>query len=144
MKITDIITKHDLDEPYGRLSRFLDLDEIIKLEQLYGGRQIRFRRDHSGIEEEYPELVTVLGIEKAKQVAKGFSGELVYFPALRKSASDKIKTMILSEYNGYNHKQLARKFGYCERHIRNILSAYRKNEALADYNQLSLYDIELS
>jgi hypothetical protein len=38
LNITDIIRKGDLGEPYDRLSDFLEMDDILRLEQGLGGR----------------------------------------------------------------------------------------------------------
>lgn len=140
MKITEIIRKEDLGEPYGRLSFILNLDEIIKLEQEYGGRQVRFEITCEDAKTEYPELVALLGAVKAFQVIKGLGGERTYFPELKRSCVDKIKSLIISEYNGYNYLQLARKYGYTERHIRRIVAEKGRQRKKVDENQLSLFD----
>jgi len=141
LKITDIITKQDLGEPYDRLSDFLELDDIVRLEQEYGGRQIMFRRHCADIKADYPELYITLGLEKAGEVMRALGDMRVYFPALRRSASDKIRDLIVTEFNGYNYYQLARKYGYTERNIRHILSASGKIRCRVDENQLSFADL---
>ena len=141
MKITDILDIRDLGEPYDRLSDFLELDEIIKLEQAYGGRQIKFRKNCGDVTAEYPELVATVGIAKAAKVVKIFGGMPTYFPTLKRSCKEKIKSLIFTEFNGYNYLHLARKFGYSERHIRHILAKSGKRRNLVDKEQLSLFDI---
>ncbi|MCL2618160.1 MAG: hypothetical protein FWD98_03795 [Defluviitaleaceae bacterium] len=140
MKITDLITKHDLGEPYDRLSDFLELDEIVRLEQAYNGQQVRFNRQSSNITNEYPELVAAVGVHKAKIVVNVLGDMRIYFPTLRKSAREKIKNLISSEFNGYNFHQLSRKFGYSERHTRHILKGQPRH-SLVDKNQLTLSDL---
>lgn len=139
IQIADFITKDDLGEPYDRLADFLSLDDIIRLEQAYGGRQVKFRRNCTDVKEEYPELVVVLDYNKAHRVVKVLGGMWIYFPELRRSCHEKIKSMIKSEFNGYNYLHLAGKYGYTERHIRNIVERNGK-KLVYDQNQLSLFD----
>ena len=140
MKITDYISKSDLGEPYDRLSDFLDFSDIIKLEQEYGGRQIKFRKNCADVKSEYPELVILLGVDKARRIINILSGIPTYFPALKSSCRDKIKTLIINEFNGYNYFLLARKYGYSERHIRNIIVKSGKRRHVVDENQLTIFD----
>lgn len=140
MKITDIIEKQDVGEPYDRLLDFLELEDIVRLEQAYNGQQIKFHRNSENITKDYPELVGALGIEKSRMVIIALGSMRVYFPTLKKSASDKIKRLIISEFNGYNFKHLSRKFGYTERYIRQIVSRQPKRNPVLE-NQLSLLDV---
>jgi hypothetical protein len=140
LKITDIITKQDLGEPYDRLSDFLELEEIVRIEQSYNGQQIKFNRNSDNLVSEYPELVSAVGKEKALKVINTLGNMRVYFPTLKKSASDKIKKLIVAEFNGYNYRQLSRKYGYTERYIRQILSGRPKKKPVLE-TQLSLDDI---
>ena len=140
LKITDIITKEDLGDPYDRLSEFLDLDDIIKLEQEYSGRTIKFRRNCKDAEAEYPELISMLGLKKAKKVIRELGGMSLYFPTLKRNTLNKIKNLIIEESNGYNHSFLAKKFGYSERHINRIIA--KKNQSSEVYeNQMTIFDL---
>jgi len=140
MSIANVISKQDLGEPYDRLSDFLELEDIVKLEQACNGQQIKFNRNCDNVHSEYPELTSALGISKAKIVINLLGGMRVYFPTLRKSAADKIKQLIISEFNGYNYRQLAFRFGYSERHIRNLLAGQSKKPLIHE-RQLSLEDL---
>jgi hypothetical protein len=139
MKITDIISKSDLGEPYVRLSEFLELDELVKVEQTYGGRQIKFKRGCSDISGEYPELTSMLGMEKAARFINAIGDIWIYFPKLRRSAFDKIKASIINDFKGYNYHRLAQKYGYTERHIRRIVAGAERRHEM-DENQVSLFD----
>ena len=141
LNIRDIIQKSDLSEPYDRLFDFLDLGDIIRVEQAYGGRQINFRRGCEDAKTEYPDLFLALGTDKAMKVIKTFGDMRIYFPTLRQSALDKIKRHIIAEFDGYNHLTLARKYGYTERHIRRIVAQRGIKRPLIDENQLTLSDI---
>lgn len=141
MKITDIITKQDLGDPYDRLLDFLELEDIVKVEQLYNGRSMRFKRDCKDLKDEYPELLNSLGEEKSKMIIRMLGDMNVYFPTLRRNALDKIRGLIVSEFNGYNQVALARKFGYTERHIRRIVHGI-KVAAEIDSMQMTLDECE--
>jgi len=139
MKITDMITKQDLGEPYNRLLDFLELEDIVRLEQIYGGQQMQFNRKCTDIKKEYPELYT-FGEKKARKLIRTLGDMRVYFPSLKKSAQDKIKNLIIREFNGYNYNQLARKYGYTERNIRYILQGRAKCSPI-DENQITLAEL---
>ena len=139
MNISNFITKEDLGEPYDRLLDFLELEDIVKLESEYKGRQIIFKRNCSNIGEEYPELLVLLGYDKAKKVIRHLGDIRIYFPTLRKAARDKIFARIRKEFNGYNMLELGKRYGYTERNIRNILGKQaRTNEE--DKNQVTFDD----
>lgn len=140
MKITEIISKSDLGEPYDRLSDFLDLDDIVKVEQAYSGRQLKFKRDRDDKDGELSKLKTLLGTEKAEKFVMMLGGMWIYFPKLRRSAFDKIKTSIKQEFRGHNYYQLAVKYGYTERHIRRIVADEGKSNKIHE-NQMSIFDV---
>ena len=138
MKITDIITKQDLGEPYDRLSEFLELSDIIRLEQEYGGRRVQFRRDCEDVKAEYPELSALLGTQKAALVINALGDMRVYFHSLRKNVLDKIRNLIIREFNGYNYDELSKKFGYTERHIRRIVAGQPRRPI--DRSQMTMFN----
>lgn len=141
MKIEELIRKEDLGEPYAALSYILDMSEILKIEQLYRGRQIWFRKWVGDVEKEYKELVAAIGREKTKEVIRIFGGSFVYFPMLSRACSEKIKKQIKSEFNGVNYAELAKNYGYSERSIRRITGDKgRKKERTID-GQLNIFDI---
>jgi len=141
MVISDILTKEDLGEPYDRLSDFLDLGDILKLEQTYGGRQLKLKRDCADITKDYPELANMLGLEKARKVILALGGMWMYFPTIRRSGIGKIRAAIVADFNGGNHATLAKKYGYTERHVRRILGGDNNRGPVILEGQLSLLDI---
>jgi len=139
MKITEIIQKTDIGEPYDYLLDVLDISDILKLEKEYSGRQIQFRRNCTNVKEDYPELVVIVGYDKAQSVIKILGDMRIYFPTIKRSALEKIKKLIISEFNGYNHISLAKKYGYSERHIRNIVGCGNESPIVLK-NQLTILD----
>lgn len=133
MNFTD---KEDLREPYSSLTEVLELDEILKLADLWRGRQILFSTSVKDTDT-YNELSDTIGAYKADRVINIYMGELVYFPKLK---SLSVREQILREFNGYNYTGLARKYGYSERYIRKIVADKSKAIRAICENQTSLFD----
>jgi len=142
MKITEIIQKTDLNEPYDRLLDVLDIGDIVKLEQEYNGRQLQFRRSCTDVKSEYPELVAIVGKDKAQSVINILGDMRIYFPTIKRNTLNKIKELIISEFNGYNHTALAKRFGYSERHIRNILGSRNNKYPTLSDNQITISETD--
>lgn len=141
MELKNLITKKDLQEPYGTLTEYLTIEDIFKLEAELKGRQILFRKGKVDVETEYPRLVLVLGKEKALRVINLYSGSLIYFPEIRASCREKIKSLILEQFTGYNYTELARRYGYSERYIRKLVENKARYIKNVYDNQISLLDI---
>ncbi len=73
----------------------------------------------------YKKLATEIGLENALKVHELFGGSQVNFP-LKLFARDYTMAQIRSEYTGHNIQELAEKFGYSERWIREILHPTRQ------------------
>ena len=72
--------------------------------------------DYRGI---YKDMVEVLGYETTLKIYQNYKGQQITFPMTlldKKYIAKKIK----KEYNGKNSKELAKKYGYSERRIREI------------------------
>lgn len=69
----------------------------------------------------YNELAELVGLDNMLKLYNYYKGQQVNFPS---QLYDKriIKQQILNEYNGSNSKQLAKKYGYSERWIYQIIS----------------------
>lgn len=70
----------------------------------------------------YYMIAEKIGIGNALKVAELFQGSSVYFPKLDNIYAKKLREKILSEFNGYNYKHLAVKYGYSEMWIRKIVN----------------------
>lgn len=70
----------------------------------------------------YYEIAEKIGVGNTLEIAELFQGSSVYFPKLDAIYSKKIREKILSEFNGYNYKHLAVKYGYSEMWIRKIVN----------------------
>ena len=131
LNIEEIVKVADLGEPYDRLMEFLSFGDVFKLEEVYGGRQILFKRNSDDVAEDYPDLVKFLGMEKAEKTIEEFNGTYVYFPSIKRCALTKVYGALREEFDGYNHVRLAKKYGYTERHVRRIVGAVRKRTGSA-------------
>lgn len=139
MKWEEVIDRADLGEPYASLN-FLDMDEICRIENYFKGRQIAFKKCINDMEKAYPEICLILGEKKARKIAKTFSGETVYFPEMKRACSEKVRQLILEQFDGNNYGELARKYGYSERHIRRIVKKGVAQKHIYE-NQISLFDM---
>ena len=64
-------------------------------------------------------VAEIIGKDNTKKLIYEFGGTLLYIPKEGfKSERDK---QIIEEYDGYNSKRLARKYGLCEKQIKNII-----------------------
>lgn len=68
----------------------------------------------------YNELAELIGIDAVLKIHSQYRGQQITFP-VNLFSKDYIAMQIVSEYNGYNVKELATKFGYSEKWIRKIL-----------------------
>lgn len=75
----------------------------------------------------YSELANLLGIEAVLKIHSAYRGQQITFP-VQLFSKDFLKKQIVEEYNGYNIKQLATKYGYSEKWIRKILKEHIENQ----------------
>ena len=69
----------------------------------------------------YKIMVNLIGREGAFEIGKEFGGENIYLPSLSKTVVPRRNAKIAEEFNGFNFKELAKKYGLVERHIRDII-----------------------
>jgi Mor family transcriptional regulator len=75
--------------------------------------------------ETFEQLTGIVGKEAAGQVAASFAGESVYIPKGITTA-EQHKAIRQEFRDGATYRELARRYGYTERHIRNII--HRKHK----------------
>lgn len=68
----------------------------------------------------YNELANLLGIEAVLKIYNTYRGQQLTLP-VQLFSKEFIARQIVEEYDGYNIKRLATKFGYSEKWIRKIL-----------------------
>lgn len=75
----------------------------------------------------YAEIANLLGVEAALTMHTAFRGQQLNFP-VNFFTSDFIREQVLREYDGGNVKQLATKYGYSEKWVRNIINGEKKEK----------------
>jgi len=68
----------------------------------------------------YSEIANLLGEEAAIQIHKAYRGQQLTFP-VHLYSKEYLVDKIVKEYDGKNIKQLATKYGYSEKWVRNII-----------------------
>ncbi len=71
----------------------------------------------------YSELANLLGIEAVLKIHSAYRCQQITFP-VQLFSKEFLKKQIVDEYNGYNIKQLATKYGYSEKWVRQILKEH--------------------
>ena len=71
----------------------------------------------------YSELANLLGIEAVLKIHSAYRGQQITFP-VQLFSKEFLKMQFVDEYNGYNIKQLATKYGYSEKWVRQILKEH--------------------
>ena len=81
--------------------------------------------------EQYHEMVDLIGIENTLKLAEKFPKQPFYFIGLEGVIEKKKKEYIHKNFNGHNHKELARATGYSLRWVYEILKG-EKDDRQAD------------
>ena len=83
--------------------------------------------DYRGFNEIYKELAEHFGIEIAKEIYERYRGVVISFP-INLYSQDYITKCIVSEYDGTNEKELARKYGYTLNWIKHLVKGRERKE----------------
>jgi Mor family transcriptional regulator len=81
----------------------------------------------SDLPPQFENIANRLGIEKAKWLFEEFGGTSVYFPTEKMIYKEARDREIISEYNGFNHRELAAKYNMSESYIRAIINRNKKS-----------------
>lgn len=84
----------------------MDLLEHLQLEHLEGDQL---------------KLAEAIGIEAYRKVVSMYAGSVLYVPTVDKLTIKVRDSLIKNEYTGYNHRDLAIKFGISEQWVRVIV-----------------------
>lgn len=69
----------------------------------------------------YRDLAEIVGVDQARKIYDEFRGQQVCFPQ-RFLDSKRVQDIVKKEYTGKNAKELAKRYGYSERRIRQFVS----------------------
>ena len=81
----------------------------------------------SDLPPQFENIAMRLGIEKAKWLFEEFGGTSVYFPTEKMIYKDARDREIISQFNGFNHKELAVKYDMSESYVRAIINRHKKS-----------------
>lgn len=68
------------------------------------------------------QLAELIGLENYRKIVKTYGGTAIYVPKYEWLSKVERDNRIIAEYNGYNTKALARKYGLTDTWIRNIVA----------------------
>ena len=81
----------------------------------------QFKLSSAQVPEDLYWLYELGGLERFLKIIDTAGGEFLYFPKRSTLERDLRREAILREFDGTNLRQLARKYGLSERHVRSIL-----------------------
>ena len=74
------------------------------------------------LNEVWQQIAGIIGLDNVKKLFEEFPGANVYFPKLDDLERNNRNKLIRADFNGYNFRELAKKYGLTEVSIRNIVS----------------------
>lgn len=84
-------------------------------------------------------LVEVAGLETAKKIVAALGGDSLYVPKVESVIRLARNRRINKEFTGFNHKELAIKYGLTTRHIRKIVDKQLSHHSEINEKQLTLF-----
>jgi Mor family transcriptional regulator len=85
--------------------------------------------------DEYQTVAEIIGLPAAIELSKRMSSLRIYVPSFEKLTQNPRDARIRAEFNGFNHRELARKYGLSETWIRAIVQrkpAYEQADMFGD------------
>jgi len=73
-------------------------------------------------------IIEVAGLSTAKKLVEAFGGDAFYFPKVESVIRKARDRRIAKEFTGFNHRELAVKYGLTTQHVRFILREARRND----------------
>ena len=81
----------------------------------------------SDLPPQFENIADRIGLDKAKMLFEEFGGTSVYFPTEKMIYKDARDREIISQFNGFNHKELAVKYNMSESYVRSIINRHKKS-----------------
>ncbi len=76
----------------------------------------------------YNELIKIIGFEGLCAISDEFCGTSIYIPTKKRLFHGCVIKQVLEEFNGFNYKELSRKFDLAERTVRYITAPIKKGD----------------
>ncbi|MCM1506380.1 MAG: DNA-binding protein [Ruminococcus flavefaciens] len=92
----------------------LDIGKIVSLEQLYGDQR---------------ELAEIVGLEAYRKLVANYGGMHVYICKSETILRELRNAEICNEFDGFNYRELAKKYNLSEKTVREIVSG-KKDEQM--------------
>ena len=86
--------------------------------------------DLVGFSEDTNMLAKTLGIDAFRKLVAAYSGCQIYVPHMKTITRAIRDKHIIREFDGYNSKELSRKYGLCTRQIERLIVDSRKSAQL--------------
>ena len=126
-------------EPYSYLTDILTMEEIEILANKLKGVQVYFRAYEIEKIRVYTYMVNCIGEDKTKLVCERFASDTIYFPNLNTIDNDDIHREIKESYNGRNITDLAIKYKFSEKAIRNIIGTTQSKKQIHIDGQIKMW-----
>ncbi len=68
----------------------------------------------------FDSIIDIIGFNSLCTLSEKFGGSAIYIPTKKRLFGNCIAKQIKNEFNGCNYRELAIKYNFCERTIRNI------------------------
>jgi len=81
----------------------------------------------SDLPPQFENIADRIGLDKAKMLFEEFGGTSVYFPTEKMIYKEARDREIISQFNGFNHKELAVKYDMSESYVRSIINRHKKS-----------------
>lgn len=93
------------------------------------------------LEEPYSTLVAKFGLETTVEIIDLFQGQQIYFPKLENACDVRRRELIREEFDGYNYKELAKKYKLTTRWVRKICEdLVQKEKSKPFVNQINMFE----
>lgn len=143
------IHAEDLPEMFSGFLEIFNEDEVTKIALRFAGEAVYFQKlewikAHISEDiEPYKTILSIGGEGKLFQTAKIYGGQMIYFPVADSLYRSSRNRRIRKEFNGYNIKRLAKKYGMSDMGIRQIVGGaeIRRKKNEPDKNQISIFDV---
>ena len=96
--------------PYFLGGSTLDIEKIVSLDQLSGDQR---------------ELAEIVGLEAYRKLIANYGGMHIYICKSETVLRELRNAEICNEFNGFNYRELAKKYNLSEKTVREILSGKR-------------------
>lgn len=85
----------------------------------------------------YQQIADVIGVDATLRLCRSFGGMNLYVPKVDKLEAEMRRESVIRDWNGYNAKELAKKYCISEYHVRRMVKEHYEEMA----QQMSMDDL---